>query len=146
MTIARNKIVAALGPGVGSPRSDGACASVLTLPVCEPVQTEVIRTDERSAIERACALAAMTHELRTPLNAIIGFAQLLAAPGATPLTVRQRRYIAHIEESGHHLLSLINDVLELARVRDSRLPSENRPAEWGPLPTPQPDRSVEAAG
>jgi signal transduction histidine kinase len=146
MTIARAGVVVGLEPGAGSAPSDAARESVLRLPACEAVQTDLARPDQGSAIEKMGALAAMTHELRTPLNAIIGFAQLLAAPGGAPLTARQRRYIAHIEESGHHLLSLINDVLELARVSNGRPPTETRSAELRLLPPSEPDRSVEATG
>jgi signal transduction histidine kinase len=146
VTTAPTGLVTALEPGAGLPPSDAGGEAMLPLPGCEPVQIEVSRSDQRSAIERARALAAMTHELRTPLNAIIGFAQLLAAPGAAPLTARQRRYIAHIEESGHHLLSLINEVLDVGRVSDGRLPTDSRPAQLRLVPPADPDRSAEFAG
>ncbi|HTK44485.1 MAG TPA: response regulator [Patescibacteria group bacterium] len=67
-------------------------------------------------------LAAMSHELRTPLNAIIGFSELLAegdGEEADPSTVRS--YADHIHGSGLHLLELVNDVLDLARVEAGRL-------------------------
>ncbi|MBZ9559956.1 MULTISPECIES: GAF domain-containing protein [unclassified Modicisalibacter] len=61
-------------------------------------------------------LSAMSHELRTPLNAILGFAQLLASGRRDPLSARQQRQIAQIRSSGEHLLTLINDILDLARI------------------------------
>ncbi|HUQ44073.1 MAG TPA: response regulator [Candidatus Limnocylindria bacterium] len=67
-------------------------------------------------------LAAMSHELRTPLNAIIGFSELLVEDGddaTDPKTVAT--YSEHIHESGLHLLELVNDVLDLARVEAGRL-------------------------
>ena len=67
-------------------------------------------------------LAAMSHELRTPLNAIIGFSELLNEGGdeaADPATVTA--YAEHIHSSGLHLLELVNDVLDLARVEAGRL-------------------------
>ena len=67
-------------------------------------------------------LAAMSHELRTPLNAIIGFSELLVegdADDADPATVKS--YAEHIHGSGLHLLELVNDVLDLARVEAGRL-------------------------
>jgi signal transduction histidine kinase/CheY-like chemotaxis protein len=61
-------------------------------------------------------LARMSHELRTPLNAVIGFTQMLIEEGdATPALKRQRR-LANILSAGQHLLSLINDVLDLSSV------------------------------
>ncbi len=61
-------------------------------------------------------LSSMSHELRTPLNAILGFAQLLEMDTETPLTEDQEESIHHILSSGKHLLSLINDVLELSAI------------------------------
>jgi PAS domain S-box-containing protein len=66
-------------------------------------------------------LAGMSHELRTPLNAIIGFAQLLGGLSFGELNDRQRRYVNNIETSGHHLLQLINDILDLSKVEAGRL-------------------------
>jgi signal transduction histidine kinase/DNA-binding response OmpR family regulator len=66
-------------------------------------------------------LAAMSHELRTPLNAIIGFSELLLdEDGATDGTI-VRSYADHIHGSGLHLLDLINEVLDLAKVEAGRL-------------------------
>src|SRR5690554_191538 len=61
-------------------------------------------------------LSAMSHELRTPLNAILGFAQLLQSDEQSPLTDTQYDSLKLIEQSGTHLLKLINDVLELAKI------------------------------
>jgi PAS domain S-box-containing protein len=61
-------------------------------------------------------LASMSHELRTPLNAIIGLSESLAEQVAGPLNEKQQRYIHTIGESGHHLLDLINDILDLAKI------------------------------
>nr|WP_298056990.1 ATP-binding protein [uncultured Halomonas sp.] len=61
-------------------------------------------------------LSSMSHELRTPLNAIIGFSQLLAKGRRDPLSEKQQRQVSQIEKSGQHLLSLINEVLDLAKI------------------------------
>lgn len=61
-------------------------------------------------------LSSMSHELRTPLNAIIGFAQILANSRREPLGDKQHRQVSQIERSGQHLLSLINEVLDLAKI------------------------------
>jgi signal transduction histidine kinase/CheY-like chemotaxis protein len=68
---------------------------------------------------KSAFLAAMSHELRTPLNGILGFAQLLLQDAA--LSERQRRGIGIIKSSGDHLLTLINDVLDLSRIEAGRL-------------------------
>ena len=61
-------------------------------------------------------LSSMSHELRTPLNAILGFAQLLQSSQKHPLNERQQRQVEQIYRSGNHLLTLINEVLDLARI------------------------------
>src|SRR5258708_11169978 len=61
-------------------------------------------------------LANMSHELRTPLNAIIGFSEVLRDGLMGEMTDRQRRFIGDIFSSGNHLLSLINDILDLSKV------------------------------
>ncbi len=61
-------------------------------------------------------LSSMNHELRTPLNAILGFAQLMSMDPREPLSEKQRERLKYINQSGEHLLSLIGDVLDLAKV------------------------------
>ncbi|MBT9595448.1 MAG: response regulator [Vitreoscilla sp.] len=68
---------------------------------------------------QAVFLANISHELRTPLNGILGFAQILRRD--EPLTKRQARGLKIIEESGQHLLMLIDDILDLARIDKARL-------------------------
>ncbi len=66
-------------------------------------------------------LASMSHELRTPLNAIIGFSQVLQDEYFGRLTDKQAEYVSDILESGKHLLSLINDVLDLSKIEAGKL-------------------------
>jgi signal transduction histidine kinase len=61
-------------------------------------------------------IASISHELRTPLHTIIGFAELLDEQGMGPLNEKQRRFVHHIRNDSDHLLSLINDVLDLSRI------------------------------
>ncbi len=58
----------------------------------------------------------MSHELRTPLNGILGFADLLNQQFFGPLNDKQNEYVKHIDTSGKHLLSLVNDLLDIAKV------------------------------
>ncbi|HSH88069.1 MAG TPA: response regulator [Methylophilus sp.] len=69
-------------------------------------------------------LATMSHELRTPLNAIIGFSEILKDGLIGPLEDKQRVYVTDIFESGQHLLSLINDVLDLSKIEAGRMELE----------------------
>lgn len=66
-------------------------------------------------------LANMSHELRTPLNAIIGFSEILEDQTFGELNQRQIKYVSNILTSGRHLLQLINDILDLAKVEAGRL-------------------------
>ena len=66
-------------------------------------------------------LATMSHELRTPLNSVLGFAELLLGQRRGPLNEAQERYVDNIAASGKHLLTLINDVLDLSRVASGRV-------------------------
>jgi len=69
-------------------------------------------------------LASMSHELRTPLNAIIGFSEVLQERMFGELNAKQAEYIQDILASGRHLLSLINDVLDLSKVEAGRMELE----------------------
>jgi PAS domain S-box-containing protein len=69
-------------------------------------------------------LASMSHELRTPLNAIIGFSQVLHEQYFGSLNEKQAEYISDIVGSGKHLLSLINDILDLSKVEAGKLELE----------------------
>jgi signal transduction histidine kinase/ActR/RegA family two-component response regulator len=66
-------------------------------------------------------LARMSHELRTPLNSILGFSQVLNTDPDEPLTQSQKESIRQILKAGWHLLALINEVLDLARIESGKL-------------------------
>lgn len=88
-----------------------AAVSVVDLGGSAPVQ--VVERASRATSE---FLSRMSHELRTPLNAILGFAQLLRADTSQPLSAAQRAKLEHIEQAGGHLMTIISDVLDLARL------------------------------
>jgi signal transduction histidine kinase len=69
-------------------------------------------------------LANMSHELRTPLNAIIGFSEVLAQGMFGGINEKQTEYLQDILESGRHLLSLINDILDLSKIEAGRMELE----------------------
>ena len=76
---------------------------------------------EAANIAKRDFLASMAHKLRTPLNAIIGFSQVLQARYFGALAEKQSEYVDDILESGHHLLSLINDILDLSKVEAGKM-------------------------
>jgi signal transduction histidine kinase len=69
-------------------------------------------------------LANMSHELRTPLNAIIGFSEVLSERMFGELNEKQEEYLTDIHASGQHLLSLINDILDLSKIEAGRMELE----------------------
>jgi signal transduction histidine kinase len=69
-------------------------------------------------------LANMSHELRTPLNAIIGFSEVLSEKMFGELNEKQEEYLKDIYASGNHLLSLINDILDLSKIEAGRMELE----------------------
>jgi PAS domain S-box-containing protein len=78
-------------------------------------------------------LANMSHELRTPLNAILGMSEALLEQSYGPLNARQRKTIAIIDESGRHLMALINDILDLSKIGAGKLGLELGPVTVEPL-------------
>lgn len=90
----------------------------------EAANRELLRANEeaeRGSRFKDQFLSTMSHELRTPLNAVLGFSDLLADERYGPLNERQRRYVAHIHTGGKHLLSLINDILDLSKIDAGRM-------------------------
>ena len=66
-------------------------------------------------------LANMSHELRTPLNAVIGFSEVLEGQLFGELNEKQAEYVSDIHTSGQHLLTLINDILDLSKIEAGRM-------------------------
>jgi len=83
----------------------------------EQAAANALQHAEAANAAKSKFLATMSHELRTPLNAVIGFAQILAKEILGPLgSDTYREYASDIEKSGQHLLAIINDILDLARI------------------------------
>ncbi|MBS0447115.1 MAG: PAS domain-containing protein [Proteobacteria bacterium] len=112
------EVIARLEP----PEHGGASTSMIG--TCRDVTEQVAIDDlrrEKDMIARASRaksefLSRVSHELRTPLNGILGFAQLMALDHEHPLADAQRLRLDGVRRSGEHLLALINDVLDIARI------------------------------
>ncbi|HTL33645.1 MAG TPA: PAS domain S-box protein [Kofleriaceae bacterium] len=109
-----------------------------TVSTVADVTDDVMRAEElrraRELAEAASAaksefLSSMSHELRTPLNAILGFAQLLERDRKRPLDERQLERLGHVLRGGEHLLRLIDDVLDLARIEAGRIAVSEEPVD-----------------
>ena len=78
-------------------------------------------------------LSSVSHELRTPMNAILGFSQLLDKDENIPLVGKQRTFVEEILRSGHHMMDLINDILDLSQIESGKLPLDLDDHELEPL-------------
>ena len=110
----------------GMEANDAAfCAALCDISEWKKREEELIRAREKAEAESArksAFLASISHELRTPLNAILGFAEVLQQELYGPLgNEKYRDYARDIHESGKHLLALVNDLLDMARVESGRL-------------------------
>jgi|GEM_PF-6343561 len=76
---------------------------------------------EQASKAKSEFLSNMSHELRTPLNAVIGFSYLLESDAEGPLNPSQRDFVMEIHKGGQHLLEVVNDVLDLARIESGKL-------------------------
>src|SRR5919199_5913190 len=81
--------------------------------------TQLKEEAEQANRAKSDFLSRMSHELRTPLTAILGFSELLER---APLRPKDQQGVAHIKNAGHHLLDLINEVLDLSRIEAGQVP------------------------
>ena len=88
---------------------------------------------ERASQAKDQFLASMSHELRTPLNAVIGFAGTLLMRLPGPLNADQEQQLRTIQRSGRHLLSLINDLLDVAKINAGKADCDLEPVDCGAL-------------
>jgi cell cycle sensor histidine kinase DivJ len=124
-------------PAAGE-RKDGASREVVAVmrdtterKVQEQAVEEARAEAERANAQKSAFLATMSHELRTPLNAIIGFSEMLMKEAALRIGPERRQEYAHlINGSGHHLLSVVNGILDMSKIETGNF--EIRPERFAP--------------
>jgi PAS domain S-box-containing protein len=111
---------------------EGVLVSSSIRDITERKRVEQALQEKNIELERANRakdrfLASMSHELRTPLNAIIGFTGTLLMRLPGPLTADQEKQLRTVQTSGRHLLSLINDLLDLAKIESGKVELSREP-------------------
>jgi len=96
------------------------------------LQEALVEAEEASR-HKSSFLANVSHELRTPLNTIIGFSEVLRDQHFGPLTEKQARHVQNIHTAGHHLLQIIDDLLDLSKVEVGRVELHRKPVRIGDL-------------
>jgi len=124
-----------------TPLPDGAernCRIGVNWDVTDAKNAEIGRAERELALRESKAksefLSRMSHELRTPLNAILGFAQLMRLEDGA-LDPAQHTRIAHIQSAGEHLLSLIDDVLDLSSLESGKVQLDLQPVPLAEVAT-----------
>ena len=128
-----------IGVMVGVARPGGHISPV-TVSMMEAVATALGESLQRSEAEKARheseakskALSTVSHEMRNPLNAMLGFSNLLLTGAAGQLNEKQQSYVRRVDEASNHLLRLVNDYLDLARVMNGSLPVQPEAVVVGP--------------
>jgi PAS domain S-box-containing protein len=114
----------------------GACVDITERKAAEQEREELLARTQAAHAKAESAnrlksqfLANISHEIRTPINAVIGYAQLLELGIEAPLGPTQLNHVRRISSSGDHLLTLINDVLDLAKVEAGEMQVLREPVE-----------------
>ncbi len=102
----------------------GAVAAVMDITEKKRIENDLLKAKEiaeTASKSKSDFLANMSHELRTPLNAIIGFSEFMLKADSEGLTKNHIEYLERIYSAGQHLLSLINDILDLSRIEAGKM-------------------------
>jgi signal transduction histidine kinase len=87
----------------------------------ELLRRQAIELEQASAL-KSQFLANMSHEFRTPLNAMLGYTSMLLQGVAGPLEPAAKRHLSRVESNGRHLLTIINEILDISRIEAGRMP------------------------
>ncbi|HKX41185.1 MAG TPA: ATP-binding protein, partial [Burkholderiaceae bacterium] len=114
-----------------------ACLLVMSLNITDLHEAEQVREAlaraESASRAKTEFLSRMSHELRTPLNAVLGFAELLRHEAQERLTPQELAQLELLQQAGWHLLTLINDVLDVSRIETGQLAVQTGPLALPPL-------------
>ena len=117
---------------------DGMLVSSAIRDITDRKRIEQALNEQKFELERANLakdrfLTSMSHELRTPLNAILGFSQLLANEALPSTTEQKRAFVHNIVTAGKHLLTLIDEILDLAKIESGNMSLSLEPVRLAPV-------------
>ncbi len=108
----------------GAIASFGVVKDVTEIKDAELALREAKEIAEAANLAKSEFLSSMSHELRTPLNSILGFSQLLEGDPNQPLTPNQKDFVGEVQQAARHLVDLVNDVLDFAKIESGTLALE----------------------
>lgn len=120
-------------PASGTPLVIGFGVDITALKRAEEALISARDEAQRANQAKTAFLSQMSHELRTPLNAVLGFGQLLESDREHPLAARQASWVREILRGAQHLLSLINEILDLGRIEAGQMLLDLAPVPLEPL-------------
>jgi signal transduction histidine kinase/HAMP domain-containing protein len=110
-------IVAIARPGETIPDGGLAVLDAVAATIAESLHMQAAENARAESAVKSRVMAAVSHEMRNPLNSILGFTGLVLGPGTATLTDKQRRQLGYVQSSANNMLTLVNNYLDLSKVR-----------------------------
>jgi signal transduction histidine kinase/HAMP domain-containing protein len=126
--------IIAIAP-VGETIPDGGLAvlDAVAATIAESLHMQAAEAARAESAVKSKVMAAVSHEMRNPLNSILGFTGLVLGPSNENLTDKQRKHLGHVQTSATTMLTLVNNYLDLARLRDGSVATQYEMAKLEPL-------------
>jgi signal transduction histidine kinase len=128
-------IVAIAAPGETIPEGGLAVLDAVAATIAESLHMQAAEAARAESAVKSKVMAAVSHEMRNPLNSILGFTGLVLGPNGDSLTEKQRRQLGFVQTSATMMLNLVNNYLDLARLRSGAVVVQYETTKLAPLVT-----------